>query len=132
MLPDAPEKVVQELKRSKPPVAYIQELRKRADVLGWAEASKEMKELMKRAGKVINLNKKKARRKKVGPSLVGKSPRRKAAMMEARATQSENRAGKLIENAEKERVRAESWRKKAAAERYKAKAQEEKIKGKKQ
>ena len=65
LLPDAPEKVVQELKRSKPPVAYIQELRKRADVLGWAEASKEMKELMKRAGKVINLNKKKARRKKV-------------------------------------------------------------------
>ena len=132
LLPDAPPKVISELKRVKAPIAYVEELRKRVEVLGYTEAIKEMRDLMKRADRIINLNKKKLKGKSRNTStLVGKSPRQRASILEQRAARSERKSGKLIEKAEKARLDAELMREKATEHRTEAEAREAKLKTKK-
>lgn len=132
LLPDAPAKVIKELKRVKAPVAYVQELRKRVEVLGYKKAATEMKDLMRRSRRAIDLNKRKTskRSSRGGPSLVGKSPRQKAGILERRAAQGERRAGKLIDKADQARVIAEKLRVKAEEEREKAKEHDAQVKAK--
>ena len=133
LLPDAPKKLIDELKRVKAPAAYVQELRKRVEVLGYNDAVKEMKDLMRRSKRAVDLNKRrtKGRKAKPGATLVGKSPRQKAGVLERRAASEERRSGKLIEKAEKARLSAERLREKAESERKKAATQEKSAKARK-
>ena len=128
LLPDAPPKVIAELKRLKAPIAYVEELRKRVEVLGYPEAAKEMRSLLKRAKIVLQLNKKHGKGKGKRPSLVGLSPRRRASALERRAFYAERSAGRLVDKAEKQALVAEEFRKKAKAEREKADTREAKSK----
>lgn len=128
LLPDAPRAVLAELKRVKAPVAYVEELRKRVHVLGYADAAKEMRELMRRAERILRLNKKSRANDDNRSSLIGKSPRQRAGLLERRAARDEKMAGSLIEKADKARVRAETHRARAEDERRRAVAHDEKVK----
>ena len=130
LLPDAPEKILKHLRRVKAPVAYVQELRKRAEVLGYSEAIAEIEVLMKRADRVISLSKSRSKRgrKRPAATLIGKSPRRKASILETRAAREEKRAGKLIQDADKARVKADKIRGHAEEQREKAKEHEAAVK----
>ena len=130
LLPDAPDKVIAELKRIKAPVAYVEELRKRVDVLGYPEASKEMQTLLKRARVVLRLNKSKKKSKGRRPSLVGMSHRRRASTLERRAAQNDRAVNRLLAKAEKSQLEAEELRAKAKEEREKALTDEAKAKAK--
>lgn len=119
MLPDAPEKLIKALKRESVPIVYVEELKKRIDALGYEEAAKEMKDLVARSNRILQLNKRKTKKRKTGASLRGTTPLQRAAILERRAASSDReaaryqeRAAKLKEKAEDQRVRAEAERKK--------------------
>lgn len=122
LLPNAPKKILDGLRRVKVPAAYIQELKKRVDVLGYEDAAKEMKELLKRGNKVLKENNRKVRTKRA--ILSNKTPRQRAAMFERRAMNLEHRI-------HEHRMSADKYRERAEAERAKALAQDEKKKAKK-
>ncbi len=131
LLPDAPDKVIAELKRLKAPVVYVEELRKRVDVLGYSEAAKEMQTLLKRAKIVLQLNKKhskKSRRSRA--SLVGMSHRRRASTLDRRAVQSDKLIRRLHNKADNAQFESDALRSKAEEEREKALASEAKAKSK--
>jgi len=125
MLPDAPAKLIKALKKKKPPIAYVAELKKRVDVLGYAEASKEMDDLMRRSGRIIELNDKKLsdteKNKKIGSSsLVGKTKYKQALIMDKRAAKLEKDILKAREVIQKSEDKAQEWRDKAEEARKKA------------
>lgn len=123
MLPDAPKKIIDELKRKKVPICYVEELKKRVDVLGYEAASKEMDELLQRCNRVLEINIKKARRRKNKrrTSLKDLTPGKKAAKLDQWAAAAARQAAGFDKIAERNRDRAEKLRKRAAAERKKFK-----------
>jgi hypothetical protein len=128
LLPDAPAKLIKELKKQAPPVAYIAELKKRVDVLGYEEAAKEMEELVMRSGRILELNKtagKPKRRRRSPQSLVGKSKLKQAMLMEKRAAKADKAALRAKEDAFKAEQKAKEWREKAGAKRSEAEADKE-------
>lgn len=113
MLPDAPRKLVDELKRLKAPVTHVLELKKRVEALGNKGAMKEMERLMKRADIVMNIHKRRERKNRCGPTLIGKSDRKKAAILEKRAARLDRHATSSAEAVLKWRNQAEDNREKA-------------------
>ena len=118
MLPDAPAKVIKALVRDKVPVVYIGELQKRVEVLGYEGAAKEMKSLLERTDRVLQLNKRRVKKPK--SSMVGKTPRQRALIFAGRASEYERRAERLVKYAAQFREKAERQRAKAEDERQKA------------
>lgn len=123
MLPGAPAKLIKALKKEAPPIAYIAELKKRVDVLGYEEAAEEMEELIKRSGRILELNKKKTShttsRRRKRASLVGKTKFKQAILMEERAARADKAALRAKEDALKAEEKAKEWREKAEATRKK-------------
>ena len=119
LLPDAPDKVVTALIRDKVPIAYVVELQKRVEVLGYEGAAKEMKDLLDRTDRVLRLNKRRVRNTKKF-SIVGKTPRQRAVIFDARASEYARRAERLVKYAAKFREKAERQQEKAEEERQKA------------
>ena len=122
MLPGAPPKLIAALKREKVPIVYVEELAKRVDALGYEDAAEEMKELVERSDRILDLNKRRerARKRKVSP-LVGKTPAQKAIMLDSEgsrmdlaAARSAKKAATLRQKADRKRVLAEEQRERAA------------------
>ena len=118
LLPEAPEKVIKELIRKKVPIAFIQEMRKRIEVLGYGEAFKEMNALVERSNRVLALNRRRVRARPKNP-LVGKTPRQRAALLDRRAASTDLKAKKLLERAARMAAAADRDRAKAQVERKK-------------
>lgn len=122
MLPGIPAKILKKLKQKRVPVAYLVELKKRVEVLGWEVAAKEMESLMQRAGYLIQLNDKKLRSRTISRSawnLRGKSPLQKAVAYDNRARYMERQTAKHDKRAAKARDNTEAYKKKAETERAK-------------
>ena len=119
MLPDVPKKIVDELIRLETPVVYVKELAKRVDVLGYEAAKDEVVSLVKRAERIVQINKQKTKRRR--DSLVGKTPAKRAEILGRRADQIDRRIEADLKRHEKEREAAEKLRKRAEEERKKVK-----------
>jgi len=125
MLPDAPAKLIKALKKECPPIAYVAELKKRVDVLGYEEAAKEMDDLIRRSGRILELNAKKTggkvtKSRRKASSLVGKTKYKQAILMEERASRADKAALKAKEEALRAEEKAQEWRNKAAGKRDEA------------
>ncbi len=129
MLPDAPEKIVSQLARTKTPVAYVVELKKRVEVLGHEGAATEMRELLERTDRILALNKRRTTNRKRNV-LVGKTPGQRAAILDRQAAKLDTAAARLMSNAAALRKKAETRRSNAEQERIKAEARKRKGKGK--
>ncbi len=123
MLPEAPESMIKQLKRLKVPIAYLEEIKQRAEALGYAETAKEIPQLVKRADLILVKNTKAMKnRKRKKSTLVGKTPGQKAVMLDHEGSSLDKRATHYAATAAKLRARAEKRREQATVEREKAKA----------
>lgn len=135
MLPDAPPKLIAALKRQKVPVVYLEELAKRVDALGYEEAAKEMKDLVERSDRILDLNQRRERaRNRTRSPLVGKSPAQKAIMLEREgarmdlaAANSTKRAVSFRQKADRKRELAAQQRERATTAKTKKKATKKKA-----
>ena len=119
LLPDVPDKVIDEMIRLEVPVAYVGELKKRVKAMGYEDAAKEMKELVSRSDRILRLNKRKTKKQPSG-TLHGKTPRQRAAILDRRAAGCDSETAKLKARIARCEERGEVMRVKAQKERKKA------------
>ncbi len=121
MLPGAPAKLIKKLKRLKVPVAYLEEIRLRAEALGWEETEKEVPKLIERSEAIMERNRRATseRRYRRVSTLVGKSPAQKAVMLDRQAAQADKRAARSSSNAATHRKTGAKRREQAETEREK-------------
>lgn len=93
----------------KMPIAYIDELSKRIEILGPKVAIEEMKSLAKRSGTVLRKNKRRSRRIKIDPKW---SDLKKSQYWERQAAKEQTQSYRAEKKAEKAKAKAESYLKK--------------------
>lgn len=130
LLPDCPKNLLSLIKKSKLPVSYLVEIKKRANTLGYKKALNEVRGLAYRADKVIKLTKRKTKKRRGSPawSLSGKTDLQKSKIREKRATKLDKMVSKALEDIEKYKSAAEKHRALAKLERDRAEAKPQKVK----